>query len=155
MKQQPDSSLKIVKSISVVRHCNRISSLSKSIGRPFFRVLYAVIAAWMTFAIATVLAQNATSLHRDSVTIQGVVLDSAGRPVSEALVRLVQENAAGEGVTKTNATGGFEFKGIGAGSYTLSAEKSQSFRSRHRLVSGRSAKSGIDPRRLGKSSNSF
>jgi tetratricopeptide (TPR) repeat protein len=123
MKQQPDSSLKIVKSISVVRHCNRISSLSKSIGRPFFRVLYAVIAAWMTFAIATVLAQNATPLHRDSVTIQGVVLDSAGRPVSEALVRLVQENAAGEGVTKTNATGGFEFKGIGAGTYTLSAEK--------------------------------
>jgi tetratricopeptide (TPR) repeat protein len=124
MKKQPGRSLKIATRISSLHFCHKMRSSSGIRGGLSFRVLCAVIAAWMSFATCPVLAQNMTPHHDDGVTIQGRVLNSAGRPVSEAQVRLLEESAAGEGVTRTNATGGFEFKGIGAGSYTVSAEKS-------------------------------
>ena len=61
-------------------------------------------------------------------TIKGTVLDSTGKPVGDASVRLELKDVSGvvEAAveTKTSAAGGFVFSALPAGSYTLSAEKS-------------------------------
>jgi tetratricopeptide (TPR) repeat protein len=123
MKKQPGGNLEIAKWIFIAHPCHEARSSSEARGGPLFRVLRAGLAAWMSLAMPAVFAQDAIPHPNDGVTIQGRVINSAGRPVSEALVRLVQESATVQGVTKTNATGGFQFTGIGAGSYSLSAEK--------------------------------
>ena len=55
--------------------------------------------------------------------IKGNVLDSAGKPIVDASVRLERKGVPGVVEAKTNANGGFAFLGLTAGSYTLSAEK--------------------------------
>jgi tetratricopeptide (TPR) repeat protein len=57
-------------------------------------------------------------------TIQGTVLDPAGKPVSDAAVRLERKDFPGVKEAKTSATGAFAFSALPEGSYTLSAEKS-------------------------------
>jgi tetratricopeptide (TPR) repeat protein len=57
-------------------------------------------------------------------TIKGTVLDSAGKPVRDASVRLGRKDVPGVVETKTSAAGGFLFSALPVGSYTLSAEKS-------------------------------
>jgi tetratricopeptide (TPR) repeat protein len=57
-------------------------------------------------------------------TIQGTVLDPAGKPVSDAAVRLERKDFPGVKEAKTSATGAFAFSALPVGSYTLSAEKS-------------------------------
>ncbi len=74
-------------------------------------------------------------------TIKGTVLDSTGKPVGDALVRLQAKNVPGlveSGVeslveSKTSAAGGFSFSALPAGSYALEAEKS-GLRSRSTIV---------------------
>jgi tetratricopeptide (TPR) repeat protein len=123
MKEPPGWNRKILNSVAVVYLRHKMRSSCKMKSGFLFRFVCVVTVAWLSQAMPMALAQGTTSHHDDGVTIQGRVLNSAGRPVSEALVRLVQESATGTGVTRTNAMGGFEFKGIGAGNYTLSAEK--------------------------------
>jgi tetratricopeptide (TPR) repeat protein len=57
-------------------------------------------------------------------TIKGTVLDSAGKPVGDASVRLERKDVPGVVEAKTSATGGFAFSALPVGSYTLIAEKS-------------------------------
>jgi tetratricopeptide (TPR) repeat protein len=70
-------------------------------------------------------------------TIKGTVLDSTGKPVSGASVRLQGQDVSSgveSGVeSKTSAAGGFAFSALPAGSYTLIAEKS-GLRSRSTIV---------------------
>jgi tetratricopeptide (TPR) repeat protein len=66
-------------------------------------------------------------------TIQGTVLDPAGKPVSDAAVRLERKDVPGVEEAKTSATGAFAFSALPVGSYTLSAEKS-GLRSRSAIV---------------------
>jgi tetratricopeptide (TPR) repeat protein len=55
--------------------------------------------------------------------IKGSVLDSAGKPVADASVRLERKGVP-SAVETTSASGGFAFCALAVGSYTLSAEKS-------------------------------
>ena len=59
----------------------------------------------------------------DRITIHGVVLDSAHKPIADALVRLEQKGAAGPMETGTSATGAFVFSVAAGTSYTIIAEK--------------------------------
>ena len=58
------------------------------------------------------------------VTIQGKVLNSTGRPVGDASLRLEREGVPVRLETKTNADGVFVFSAPGTGRYFLIAEKS-------------------------------
>jgi tetratricopeptide (TPR) repeat protein len=73
--------------------------------------------------ITAAVAQQAAPLRLDEVTIRGVVLDSAGRPVDKALVRLEQKDVPGILETRTDDAGAFAFSALSTGSYELSAEK--------------------------------
>ncbi|HTZ58844.1 MAG TPA: tetratricopeptide repeat protein [Acidobacteriaceae bacterium] len=64
------------------------------------------------------LAVNAQASKEN--TVHGTVLDSAGKPVAGALVKL-GHNAE----TKTDAAGDFQFSGISGGSYQISARKAE------------------------------
>ncbi len=57
-------------------------------------------------------------------TIKGTVLDSAGKPVSDASVKLERKDMPGAVEARTSAVGGYEFPALPGESYTLSAEKS-------------------------------
>lgn len=66
-------------------------------------------------------AQAASVPKSAGITVHGRVLNSDGRPVSGALVRLVREGASASLETKTNAAGVFVFSAPGTGRYLLSA----------------------------------
>jgi tetratricopeptide (TPR) repeat protein len=83
-----------------------------------------VVAAALYSASIPVAAQDAPAQHAAGVTIQGRVLNSAGVPVQNALVRLVREGVLASLETKTNAAGAFMFSAPGTGRYLLSAERS-------------------------------
>ena len=70
----------------------------------------------------------------DGGLVRGTVLDSAGKPVGDASVRLEHEGVLGAAEAKTDAAGIFVFSALPAGSYELSAEKAGQ-RSRFTAVS--------------------
>ncbi|QNI33679.1 tetratricopeptide repeat protein [Alloacidobacterium dinghuense] len=68
-------------------------------------------------------AQGAPSHQLQEASIHGTVLDSAGRPVGAARVRLEQKGNP-DTVATTTSDGAFVFSGIRSGTYQVSAEKS-------------------------------
>jgi tetratricopeptide (TPR) repeat protein len=68
-------------------------------------------------------AQEPSLQQLDRIAIHGTVRDLAGKPVSDALVRLEQENSS-DAVTTTNSQGAFVFSALHAGTYLVRAEKS-------------------------------
>jgi len=82
------------------------------------------IAVLFNISAATAVAQQAPPQHSQTATIQGSVLDAAGKPVGDASVRLEEASARNPAETKTNAAGAFEFSALPTGSYALTAEKS-------------------------------
>jgi tetratricopeptide (TPR) repeat protein len=99
--------------------------------------LITAIALLMSVSIPAALAQQGSSQQADRAAtqcaIKGSVLDSAGKPVADASVRLERKGVPGAVEAKTSATGGFAFSALAVGSYTLSAEKS-GLRSRSTVV---------------------
>jgi tetratricopeptide (TPR) repeat protein len=83
-----------------------------------------VIAALIGILPAMVVAQQTHPQYSDGVTIQGNVLNSAGKSVGGASVWLEQEGTLKRVETKTNAAGAFAFTTLAPGRYLLSAEKS-------------------------------
>jgi tetratricopeptide (TPR) repeat protein len=81
----------------------------------------------MSMSSPAALGQQASWQQADRAAtqcaIKGTVLDSAHKPVADASVRLERKGIPGVVEAKTNATGGFAFLALTAGSYTLSAEK--------------------------------
>jgi hypothetical protein len=59
------------------------------------------------------------SRRRGTSSVAGAILDSAGRPVSGADVRLLGSGLS----TETDASGNFEFRSIAAGSYIVRARR--------------------------------
>jgi tetratricopeptide (TPR) repeat protein len=110
--------------------CRRTTVPGNALFR-FVRMLRRAITIWIGLAIVA-LAQNATSKLGDTVTIHGTVVNSAGKPVGEALVRLEQGSAAVASTT-TNADGEFRFSGLLTGNYILGAER-PGMRSRSAVV---------------------
>ena len=83
-----------------------------------------VIASLVAILPTAVVAQQTHPQYSDGVTIQGNVLDSAGKSVGDASVWLEQEGTLQRVETKTNAAGAFAFTTLASGRYLLSAEKS-------------------------------
>ena len=64
-----------------------------------------------------------TALAQPGGTIEGVVVDELGRPVSEATI-VVNGLSAGEAVeTQTSSDGRYTYRGVSAGLYTIAATK--------------------------------
>jgi tetratricopeptide (TPR) repeat protein len=102
--------------------------LNGSSGSPrLSKPLLAAIALLMGMSIPAALAQQASSQPVErAVTqceIRGSVLDSAGKPVADASVRLERKDVQGVVEARTSVTGGFAFSALPVGTYTLSAEK--------------------------------
>ena len=83
-----------------------------------------VFAALFSVSSHALAAQNASVQRSAEVTIQGKVLNSTGRPVGDASLRLEREGVPVRLETKTNAAGVFVFSAPGTGRYFLIAEKS-------------------------------
>jgi tetratricopeptide (TPR) repeat protein len=94
----------------------------------------AVIAASMSVLVPAAMAQPTSPQCSAGVAIQGKVIDPAGGPAADALVRLEQNGVPGAVETKTNAAGAFSFPSLQTGNYILSAEKA-GLRSRAAAVS--------------------
>jgi tetratricopeptide (TPR) repeat protein len=94
-----------------------------TVGSRFLRGAFSVIAAVISVFHLAALAQQTHTQHVDGVTIQGNVLNSAGKSVGDASVRLEQEGIL-KRVEKTNAAGAFAFTTLAPGRYLLRAEKS-------------------------------
>lgn len=84
-------------------------------------VLFVMALAAVSNAVA--LAQSNSPRQSSSLAIHGTVLDSAGKPVGNATVRLAQGGSS-EAVTTTNPLGDFVFTSLRNGTYQISAEKS-------------------------------
>ncbi len=97
-------------------------SYAETVSSRFLPAAFSIIVALISVLQLPALAQQ--TQHRDGVTIQGNVLNSAGTSVGDASVWLEQEGTLKHVETKTNAAGGFTFTAIPQGRYLLSAEKS-------------------------------
>ena len=90
--------------------------------RCFFSLVLVVVAL-VSVPKNVAIAQDAPSRMVDGVSIHGTVLDSAGNPVRDAMVRIEQKGRP-DAVTATDQQGSFLFPALQAGSYLISAEKS-------------------------------
>jgi len=86
--------------------------------------ILSLIAVFIIMFASGAIAQQSHPQHSDGFAIQGHVINLAGKPVGDASVRLEQKGALEFLETKTNAAGIFEFTGLAAGDYLLSAKKS-------------------------------
>ena len=85
-------------------------------------------AVWLLIATCLVAwlkcsASQAPAPQSQSVTIRGRVVDSAGVPVTGALVELETQSGAKKGELTTGPNGSFIFSGLPTGTYALTAEK--------------------------------
>jgi tetratricopeptide (TPR) repeat protein len=88
------------------------------------RAALLTIAILVSFAIPSAFAQQTSSQDSTGAIIQGIVNDSAGRPVANASVQLEESAARVPLERKTGAAGAFEFSALPTGTYKLTAEKS-------------------------------
>src|SRR5216683_8123674 len=103
---------------------HRSRSYSETVSSRFLRGAFLIIAALISVLPAAVVAQQTHPQHGNGVTIQGNVLNSAGKSMGDASVWLEQEGTLKHLETKTNAAGVFAFTALPPGRYLLSAEKS-------------------------------
>lgn len=99
-----------------------------------FFSLVLVAVALVSASITAAVAQDASSREANRVAIHGTVVDSAGNPVRDALVR-VERKGNPDAVTTTDQQGSFIFPVLPPGTYLISAEKS-GLRSRELTVAG-------------------
>jgi tetratricopeptide (TPR) repeat protein len=83
----------------------------------------ALLVALMSVSIAPALAQQSSPAQPDEIALHGMVRDSTGKPVGNALVRL-EQNGSSTAVATTNSKGLFVFPAVRAGSCVISAQKS-------------------------------
>ena len=86
-------------------------------------IVAVALSGFARFANASAIAQQSSAAQAQSASIEGVVRDAAGKPVAEASVHLEQKGVRNSIETKTNSAGGFRYSDLGAGSFTLVAEK--------------------------------
>jgi tetratricopeptide (TPR) repeat protein len=124
MKEKPGRISRVGELNFIANGSHKLRSASEAGNCRYLLVALGVVAALISVAIPAAAAQYTSSQHSVGVTIQGSVLNSAGRPVGDALVRLEQQGVPGGLETKTSGAGVFRFSAPGTGSYNLSAEKS-------------------------------
>jgi len=76
----------------------------------------------VNFAVVLALAQDASK--QPAAEVDGIVRDSAGKPIVGVAVVLQEEGQASPAETKTDAAGAFLFPGIRPGTYTVKLQKS-------------------------------
>jgi tetratricopeptide (TPR) repeat protein len=82
------------------------------------------MASLFSLSARSAIAQQVAPQRSIGATIQGNVVDPAGRSAGDVTVRLKQAGPQNATETKTNAAGAFEFSALPSGTYTLTAEKS-------------------------------
>ncbi len=105
------------------------------------RLAFTVLAALTPISIPAGLAQDAATQFSDPVVIHGTVLNSDGKAVSDAVVRVTHEGTESAVETRTDAAGFFCFSARHNGRYTISAEKSR-LRSKAAAIDASSSESG-------------
>lgn len=94
-------------------------------------IVIIVIAALLSWLSAPAFGQNqepappTASSRLIQKTVKGAVMDAAGNPVSDALVRMSASASSDFIETRTDSAGAFVFSDLHPGSYTLSARKSE------------------------------
>jgi tetratricopeptide (TPR) repeat protein len=78
----------------------------------------------MSFSSVAAFEQSSTPRSPDTVTIEGVIRDTAGKPIAGATVQLEEKGNSKIIETKTNADGTFVLSTSHGGTYTVVAEKS-------------------------------
>jgi tetratricopeptide (TPR) repeat protein len=107
-----------------VNGLHKSRSCPESVNSRFPRGAFSIILALISLWVAAAGAQQTRPQKETGVTIQGNVLNSAGKAIGDASVRLEQESTLKHLETKTNAAGVFAFISLPPGRYLLSAEKS-------------------------------
>jgi tetratricopeptide (TPR) repeat protein len=107
-----------------VNGLHKSRSCPESVSSRFLRGAFSIILALISLWAAAAVAQQTRRQKETGVTIQGNVLNSAGKAIGDASVRLEQESTLKHLETKTNAAGVFAFISLTPGRYLLSAEKS-------------------------------
>src|SRR4051794_2730623 len=102
----------------------QFASFSETMNFRFFHAACLTTAALITVFLPAALAQETHPQDQARVTIQGKVLNSAGKSIGEASVSLEQEGTRKHLETITDAAGVFAFTDLPPGRYLLSAEKS-------------------------------
>jgi Flp pilus assembly protein TadD len=87
-------------------------------------ILGIVAATLMSLSSRAAFEQNPTPTSPDTVTIEGVIRDTAGKPIAGATVLLKEKGNSAIVETKTNADGSFVLSSSHGGTYTVVAEKS-------------------------------
>jgi tetratricopeptide (TPR) repeat protein len=87
-------------------------------------ILGIVAATLMSLSSGAAFEQNPTPTSPDTVTIEGVIRDTAGKPIAGATVLLEEKGNSAIVETKTNADGTFVLFSSHGGTYTVVAEKS-------------------------------
>lgn len=68
-------------------------------------------------------AVQAPAQAPDAAIVEGIVKDASGKPVAGASISLLDQISGKSLTAKTNVEGDFQFLGIGAGKFTIKAEK--------------------------------
>src|SRR5271169_1577099 len=79
-------------------------------------------ALLVSFVVAPTRAQDTS--RQPVAQVEGIVHDSAGKPIVGVSVSLTQEKGASPAETKTDAAGAFSFSAIAAGTYRVTLKKS-------------------------------
>ena len=96
---------------------NKLLHPSKTLNRNCLRLVLLLVALFMNGPIPAALAQQP---HK--ISIHGTVIDSTGKPVSGAVVRLRQQSSP-DIVSTTNPKGAFVFQNVPDAAYLISAQK--------------------------------
>lgn len=86
-------------------------------------VLIALLTGLTSFVSVAAFARNQASQDQGGVTIEGIVRNSSGEAVADAIVIVEKSGETRPFETKTNADGKFTFSLASAGTYTVRAEK--------------------------------
>jgi tetratricopeptide (TPR) repeat protein len=99
--------------LRVIGGCSRLALLLAA---------FVSLSMSMSLSLSPALGQDSTP-HQDA-QIEGVVRDSAGKPVAGASLLLQREDQSKAAESKTDAGGAFVFLAVRAGTYTVKIEKS-------------------------------
>ena len=87
--------------------------------------LVLVAIALVSASVIAAFAQDDSSRSVNGIVIHGIVLDSSGKPVRDALVR-IEQKASPSAVTTTDQQGSFKFPLLQPGTYFISAKSPDS-----------------------------